>query len=122
MKHADLEVKAPAGSVVKVNNEKRSLTGEKLALEGPLETAFYVTVEDAAGKILITQKVYMAEGFTVPASIDATHAVPAASAAPIKGEGGNAPKPKATASTSVEAPKPAPVKSAPAPGATAWDG
>jgi serine/threonine-protein kinase len=119
VKHADLEVKVPAGSIVKVNNEKRPLVGEKLALEGPLETAFYVTVEDATGKILITQKVYMAEGFTVPASIDATKAGPAASAPTPKIEGA---KPKPTASISTESPKPPPVKSAPAPGATAWDG
>jgi serine/threonine-protein kinase len=121
VKHAEVEVKAPAGSVVKVNNEKRSLTGDKLSLEGPLETAFYVTVEDAAGKILITQKVYMAEGFTVPASIDATHAVPSASAAPPKGDAPK-PKPGTSAAPTGEAPKPAPVKSAPAPGATTWDG
>jgi serine/threonine-protein kinase len=124
LKHASLEVKVPAGSVVKVNNEKRPLVGDKLALEGPLETAFYVTVEDSAGKILLTQKVYMAEGFTVPASVDATHAAPAASTAPIKGEAPKieGAKPKPTASVPTESPKPAPVKSAPAPGATAWDG
>ncbi|MGZ3424601.1 MAG: protein kinase domain-containing protein [Polyangiales bacterium] len=118
VKHAQLEVKAPPGSVVKVNNETRALTGEKLALEGPLETAFYVTVEDSSGKILITQKVYMAEGFTVPASIDA-RVVPAASAsAPTpKSDPKQKPAPSAT-----EAPKAAPTKSAPAPGATNWDG
>jgi serine/threonine-protein kinase len=129
VRQAKLLVKAPAGASVRVNNEARALDGGTLLLEGTTEQAFYVTVHGAAGDLLLTQKVYMADGFVVPSEIvvdlkagtapDTKASVAPPASAPAR------PRPPSPSTSSLpSAPRP-PASSeprAPAPGATSWDG
>ncbi len=117
---ATLRLKMPAGSVAKVNNAPAELTDGKVKLSGPAETVFYVSVTKPGGELL-TQKVFMAQGFLVPDEWDVSKGTMVVKP-PQPGASTVAAPAKSTPDQPPDKPRPAPTKSVPVPGATTWDG